>query len=630
MYLKIKKNFICTGYNYHEKPINRKKPMRKLLLFQFFLPICLFAQITEDFSDGDLTHDPYWYGDLGQFKLSSSSTIPEDQRPALQLDAMVAGISSLSFDNHLTGDLEWHFWIKLSLNTSSGNFARVYLLSDAMDLKAPLDGYFLQIGGTEDSVIFFRQDSLQLIRLLCLDSLFTGNSVNAMRLRVLRSAGGNWKFFADLAGGHSLEPIGETNDLFFPGGEFFGIYCQYTSSNVSKFYFDDFYSGPFIIDSIAPVLLDGSAVSQAEIQLTFSEPIDQQSAENPSNYEILPDLGNPYDAIRLPDPSGVQLFFDREMESGITYELNISNIEDLEGNKTGLITCPVSYYLLKQFDVIINEILFNPLGDGVDFVELYNRCDNVIDLKGLLIASVKESLTGSPDTQSVSITSSGFELLPEKYLVLTADPQKVMDQYSVTDPACYLALSSFPAFNNDKGFVLLMDKDKQLIDGFHYSEDMHFLMLNSYDGVSLERICPDRPGDDPSNWHSAAETVGFATPGYENSQYLEIWDDGNTLSVQPEIFSPDGDGQDDQLGIVYDFSSPGKLITVLIFNAEGRLVKKLVNNEMPGTHGLYSWDGTLDDRSLAQNGIYIIYMEALGMDGNTRRFKKAAVLAKFR
>ncbi len=108
------------------------------------------------------------------------------------------------------GDLEWHFWVRLSLNTSSGNYARVYLLSDTVDLKAPLDGYFLQIGGTDDSVIFFRQDSLQLIRLLCLDSAFTGNSVNAIRCKVLRSAGGNWKFYVDPAGGHSLELHGET------------------------------------------------------------------------------------------------------------------------------------------------------------------------------------------------------------------------------------------------------------------------------------------------------------------------------------------------------------------------------------------------------------------------------------
>ena len=164
----------------------------------------------------------------------------------------------------------------------------------------------------------------------------------------------------------------------------------------------------------------------------------------------------------------------------------------------------------------------------------------------------------------------------------------------------------------------------------NYSEEMHFMMLNSFEGVSLERICDDRLGYDPANWHSAAETVGFGTPGYKNSQFLEITDDDAAFSVQPEVFSPDGDGRDDQLGIVCHFDSPGKLITVLIFNAEGRIARTLINNEMPGTHEIFSWDGTLDDRTAAQNGIYIIYMEALGMDGKTRHYKKAAVLARNR
>ena len=556
--------------------------------------------------------------------------VPEAQRPALQLNAPEAGTSALSVYNQSFGDLEWQFWIKLSLNTSSGNFARVYLMSDALDIKAPLDGYFLQIGGTEDSVIFFRQDSLQLIRLFCLDSAFTGNSVNALRFKVLRSVEGNWKFYSDPAGGHSLEFHGETNDLFFPAGEYFGIYCQYSSSNASKFYFDDFYCGPVIIDSLPPVLVKATTVSPTEIQLTFSEAIDPESAENLSNYEVLPGIGHPYDVFSLPDPSMVQLSFDKEFGSGIIYDLSISGIEDMAGNKTGLISCPVWYYQVKPFDIIINEILFNPLGDGVDYVEIYNRCENVINLEELFLASVRESQTEPPDTQSVLISDSSSVILPGKYIVLTSDPQKVMDQYFAADPQCFLALSSFPSFNNDKGYVLLTDRNKLVIDGFHYSEEMHFLMLNSYEGVSLERICPDRLGDDPSNWHSAAETVGFGTPGYKNSQFLEILDDGTTFSLQPEVFSPDGDGQDDQLGIVYDFKSPGKLISVLVFNAEGRLLKTLVNNEMPGTHGIYSWDGTLDDRTMAQNGIYIIYMEALGMDGKTRHYKEAAVLARSR
>ena len=175
-----------------------------------------------------------------------------------------------------------------------------------------------------------------------------------------------------------------------------------------------------------------------------------------------------------------------------------------------------------------------------------------------------------------------------------------------------------------------MKKDGSVIDGMNYSEEMHFLMLLSYEGVSLERISPDRPGTDPLNWHSAAETCGFGTPGYRNSQYLEPGESDASVYLQPEIFSPDGDGHDDNLGICYQFDSPGKLVTVLIFNSDGRLARTLVNNEMPGTEGVFSWDGTLDDRTQACDGIYVILMEVLGMDGKTSRFKKAGVLARNR
>jgi len=254
--------------------------MRKFLLIPVVLPLCLLAQVNEDFSDGDLTQDPAWYGDLGHFKVSASTAVPENQRPALQLDAPEAGISAVAVSYQFTGDLEWHFWVKLSLNTSSGNFGRVYLLSDTVDFKAPVDGYFLQIGGTQDSVIFYRQDSLEAIRLLCLDLLFTGNSINVIRFKVIRSSEGKWQFYADPSGGQSLEFRGETNDLFFPVGEYFGIYCQYTSSNTTKFYFDDIYAGSLIIDSLPPELLYAGAAGQSEILLTFSEAIDQVCAEN--------------------------------------------------------------------------------------------------------------------------------------------------------------------------------------------------------------------------------------------------------------------------------------------------------------------------------------------------------------
>jgi hypothetical protein len=279
---------------------------------------------------------------------------------------------------------------------------------------------------------------------------------------------------------------------------------------------------------------------------------------------------------------------------------------------------------------VINEILFNPLGDGVDYVEILNRSETAVNLENLYLSSVKQTPPNPPDTQSVAISLKCHALLPHEYLALTSDPQKVQDQYFTPDPHAFLKMQSFPSFNNDSGYILLSDNRKAVIDGIHYSEDMHFIMLNSKEGIALERINPEQPGDVPANWHSAAETCGFGTPGYKNSQYLEIDDQEAAFTLQPDIFSPDGDGKDDQMGIVYKFSSPGRLMTILIFNEDGQPVRTLVNNEMPGTSGTYSWDGTLDDRTPAGNGIYIFYMEALDMEGRTSRYKKAGVLARTR
>ncbi len=859
------------------------------------LPVCLFSQVTEDFSDGDFTSDPAWTGDLSHFKLSSSSAVPADQHPALQLDAPAAGISSLAVPVILNGDLEWKFWVKHSFNSSSGNYSRVYLFSDRPDLSAPLEGYFLQIGGTGDSVEFYRQDSLVETRLLRLDSVYTGNSTNSLRFRIMRSKEGEWNFYADDAGGQSLVFQGETADLSIDGGEYFGFRCSYTSSNATKFYFDDIYAGPLIIDSIPPALLKAEVVNSAEILLEFSEPLNKTMAGDTLFYELMPGLGNPYSAILLPDQSRVSLFFDHEMEKGIGYTLQISNMADNAGNETGPITREIWYYPISPydliiteimadptppfdlpefeyleiynrspvdlniedlilmiggtehqlssitispggylvlcdddaveimqhvatvaglpsfslpnsgaeirlsdtagrvvcfleydlswyadddkadggwslemidpaypckngenwaasvsssggtpgganshpagqngefrilricsageaeleiefnesldslmasdtsryqaapflgnptvatpvtpafrsvrlqfretmvpgqvyrltivpglpnctgvgspaelgsdfavtrpvdpFDIIINEILFNPPGDGEDYVEIYNRSPKAIDLNGLLLASVKSSSTGIPDTQSVSLAAYCNTLMPYHYLALSADQEMVKSQFYTADPGAFLDMASFPSFNNDKGCVLLMTGGKTVIDEMDYSEEMHFLMLGSAEGVALERICTERLGYDPDNWHSAAETAGFGTPGYQNSQYLEVAEDDESVSLQPEVFSPDGDGRDDQLGIVYNFDSPGKLLSVLIFNADGRLARRLVNNEMPGTQGVYTWDGTMDDRTAAQSGIYIVYFEALAMDGKTSRYKKAAVLTRNR
>ena len=97
---------------------------------------------------------------------------------------------------------------------------------------------------------------------------------------------------------------------------------------------------------------------------------------------------------------------------------------------------------------------------------------------------------------------------------------------------------------------------------------MHFGLLNDTKGVSLERIDHDRPTQDATNWHSAAEAIGFATPAYKNSQYNDAGETDNAIEITPELFSPDQDGVNDIVNINYHFDTPGYVANVVIYDSD--------------------------------------------------------------
>lgn len=105
-------------------------------------------------------------------------------------------------------------------------------------------------------------------------------------------------------------------------------------------------------------------------------------------------------------------------------------------------------------DIIINEILYDPLTGGKDFVELYNRSSRTINLKSLNISS------GDYDTQVLDdiqvITGENIYLLPGNYAVLTESPQAVMSQYYCPSQSTFVQVASLPAYNVDNDMVALV------------------------------------------------------------------------------------------------------------------------------------------------------------------------------
>ncbi|PLX13788.1 MAG: hypothetical protein C0597_11145 [Marinilabiliales bacterium] len=156
---------------------------------------------------------------------------------------------------------------------------------------------------------------------------------------------------------------------------------------------------------------------------------------------------------------------------------------------------------------------------------------------------------------------------------------------------------------------------------------MDFDLLATTEGVSLERINYDRETDDKTNWHSASELVGFATPGYENSQFKELQDFDDLVIIDPEIFSPDNDGFEDFTNISFTLDEPGYVANIKIYDSKGRLIRYLSNNQLLGIDGIITWDG-LDDRDQkAPVGIYVIFIEIFDLNGIVKQYKKSVVLA---
>ncbi|MCK6650003.1 MAG: lamin tail domain-containing protein, partial [Bacteroidia bacterium] len=156
--------------------------------------------------------------------------------------------------------------------------------------------------------------------------------------------------------------------------------------------------------------------------------------------------------------------------------------------------------------------------------------------------------------------------------------------------------------------------------------DMHFALLNSTKGVSLERIDFNRETNDRTNWHSASKDVGDATPAYKNSQYTDAGETESAIEITPEIFSPDEDGYNDVVNINYHFDQPGFVANVSIYDSKGRLNRYLIRNELLGTKGTFSWDGITEEKEKARIGIYIVFFEVFHSDGTVKKYKKTCVL----
>ncbi len=319
------------------------------------------------------------------------------------------------------------------------------------------------------------------------------------------------------------------------------------------------------------------------------------------------------------------------MEPGQRYVIGLEGtVADCRGNEVGMfdeaeIALPDEF---EPLDLVINEVLFNPQTGGSDFVELYNRSDKVLDIARLNIAS-REGDDRDSIHQAVAVRTSCL-LFPEDYVVLTKNPHDIRNRYEVFDVYAF-SKTALPTYEDKEGTVVVYEPlvDVALVvDEFRYEESMQHPLLDSKDGVSLERIDPDGVTQSDDNWHSAAADAGFATPTYLNSQFIDTpQEEDDLLWLENDRLSPDQDGFEDFLQINYALDRPGYTANIRIYDAKGRPVKSLTDNELLMAEGFFKWDGVDDEGGRARTGIHILEAALHHPDGDVRNYKLAFVVA---
>lgn len=377
-------------------------------------------------------------------------------------------------------------------------------------------------------------------------------------------------------------------------------------------------------DRETPRLLRAYMPDSARLQLFFNEPLDSASFR-PSCF-LLNAATHPVAVSGVAnDYRSTVLLFADTFHYGKVYSVMVDSVRDCAQNLIDNYrsvelerACPAD-----SGDLVINEVLFDARQDAYDFVELYNKGNKAVDLKKLLIAR-RDARSEIADQRLIA--PGGFVVRPGEYAVITADAENLQQQYFCRYPAMIIP-QALPAYNNDQGTVLLLGHAGNVLDEFSYDEKMHFALLDNRDGVSLERIDPSRPSSQRSNWTSAAGSAGYATPTYRNSQYLRTERSEQVLELQPARISPDGDGYEDIMNIRYRFETNGYMGSLFIYDANGRLVKQLLRNEVLGTEGVYSWDGVTESGNKAPIGMYIFRLEAFSLGGSVKTYQVVGVVA---
>jgi hypothetical protein len=462
------------------------------------------AQLTDNFSDGDFTNNPSWQGNTADFMVNGTLQLQSNNQAASSNFYLSTACTKAT-------SAQWDFYCQFSFNTSSSNYADVYLTASASNLTATsTSGYFVRIGSADDDICLYRKDAgLTAVKIIDGVNGATNSSNNVIKIRVVRNAANEWQLLRDFsATGYNFTLEGSATDATYLSSAFFGVWIrQSTSSFFQRHFFDDISVTDYVPDQSAPAIQSTTATSINTADVLFNEPLDLATSQNTSGYLLSNGLGMASTASRDASNNAlVHLGFASSFPSRVPLLLKVNGIKDLAGNVIVQDSSRFSYFSARQYDVLIDEIMADPspvvgLADA-EWIELRNTSDLDINLQGWRV--------GKATGQSGPMPSY---LLRKDSFVLVCSSGALGVSSSI---APSISVSGFPSLSNSGDLIYLRSAEGIVVHTVKYSDDWYQNELKKGGGWTLEMTDTRNPCSGISNWKASSDVKG-GTPGKKNS-----------------------------------------------------------------------------------------------------------------
>ena len=160
--------------------------------------------------------------------------------------------------------------------------------------------------------------------------------------------------------------------------------------------------------------------------------------------------------------------------------------------------------------LLLSEVMPHPKAGCPEYIELYNASDSPCELGDYALAAGR-------DGSSYKIIPLSPRTIPAgSYIVVTKDPDALAAAYPEAPRETFVK-ASLPRLLNQSGLIgLLLGDDGLVVDLLHYDSGLLPKGMKSKAGIALERK-DYQVIEEAGNWHAAARSAGFATPGQKNS-----------------------------------------------------------------------------------------------------------------